>query len=170
MDVLINNAGAITLPNSDDPTDIRKNWAEGFDCLLTSNVLVTKAFMPLLRKAEWGRVIMVSSTRGSLAKNKANGLPPPEHWLYGCSKAALNLATIEFRNEELREVADEKDRVTFWAVCPGYCKTGLNGFKGFKDPVEGAAVTARLLGSRRGEILSGTFWGLEKGNFGQIPW
>lgn len=69
--VLVNNAGAVSFPKSDALTEIRENWAQGFDCLVTSQVLVTKAFLPLLRKAEWGRVIMISSARGSLSRNKS---------------------------------------------------------------------------------------------------
>ncbi|KAI1394017.1 uncharacterized protein F4822DRAFT_424474 [Hypoxylon trugodes] len=171
LDVLVNNAGAVTLPKSDDLTELRNNWTEGFNCLVTSQVLVTKAFLPLLRKAEWGRVVMISSARGSLARNKSiEKMPPTQHWLYNCSKAALNLVTIEFRNAELREVANEMDRITIWAASPGSCKTGFNSFRGMKDPLEGAEVTARLLESRRLEIPSGTFWEFEQGNFQQVPW
>ncbi|KAI4866222.1 hypothetical protein F4820DRAFT_417476 [Hypoxylon rubiginosum] len=170
LDVLINNAGSVSLPKSDDLTELRENWAQGFDCLVTSQVLVTKAFLPLLRKAEWGRVIMISSARGSLSRNKSIEMPPTQHWVYNCSKAALNLVTIEFRNAEFREVANEMDRITFWAASPGHCKTAFNNFRGFKDPLEGAEVTARLLESRRFEIPSGTFWEFEQGNFQQVPW
>lgn len=74
--VLINNAGTVSMPKSDDLTDIRENWTQGFDCLITSQALVTKAFLPLLRKAEWGRVIMISSARGSLTRNKALEVRP----------------------------------------------------------------------------------------------
>ncbi|KAI0175828.1 hypothetical protein GGR52DRAFT_538310 [Hypoxylon sp. FL1284] len=170
LDVLINNAGAVSLPKSEDLTELRVNWAEGFDCLVTSQVLVTKAFLPLLRKAEWGRVIMISSARGSLSRNKSIEMPPTQHWLYNCSKAAPNLVTIELRNAEFREVANEMDRITFWAASPGHCKTAFNNFRGFKDPLEGAEVTARLLESRRFEIPSGTFWEFEQGNFQQVLW
>ncbi|KAI2618767.1 hypothetical protein GGR54DRAFT_604471 [Hypoxylon sp. NC1633] len=170
LDVLVNNASAVSLPKSDDLTELRGNWAQGFDCLVTSQVLVTKAFLPLLRRAEWGRVIMISSARGSLARNKSAEMPPTQHIMYNCSKAALNLVTIELRNAELREVANEMDRITFWAASPGFCKTAFNNFRGMKDPLEGAEVTARLLESRRFEVPSGTFWEFEQGNFQQVPW
>ncbi|KAI1409186.1 hypothetical protein F5Y13DRAFT_193662 [Hypoxylon sp. FL1857] len=170
LDVLVNNAGAVPLQKSDDLTDVRENWAQGFDCLVTSQVLVTKAFLPLLRKAEWGRVIMISSARGSLTRNKSIEMPPTQSFMYNCSKAAINLVTIEFRNAEIREMANETDRITFWATNPGYCKTAFNNFRGFKDPLEGAEVTARLLESRRWEVPSGTFWEFEQGNFQQVPW
>jgi NAD(P)-dependent dehydrogenase (short-subunit alcohol dehydrogenase family) len=97
-------------------------------------------------------------------------LPPSQHWMYNCSKAALNLATIEFRNAEFREVAQEIDRITFWTVSPGHCKTGFNNFRGVKNPLEGAEVVVRLLASRRMEIRSGTFWEFEYGNFQQVAW
>ncbi|KAI0891745.1 hypothetical protein F4806DRAFT_500731 [Annulohypoxylon nitens] len=150
LDVLINNAGS-------------------FLCQ-TSQYLVTKAFLPLLHKAEWGRMIMISSSRGSLARNKCLEMPPTQHMMYNCSKAALNLMTIEFRNAEIREVANEMNRITFWAANPGYCKTAFNNFRGIKDALEGAEVTARLLESRRTEVPSGTFWEFEQGNFQQVPW
>ncbi|KAI2467152.1 hypothetical protein F4781DRAFT_324452 [Annulohypoxylon bovei var. microspora] len=170
LDVLINNAGSFSMPKSDDLTELRENWAQGFDCLVASQFLVTKAFLPLLRKAEWGRVVMISSARGSLARNKSIEMPPTQHIMYNCSKSALNLMTIEFRNVEIREVANEMDRITFWAANPGYCKTAFNNFMGIKDALEGAEVTARLLESRRSEIPSGTFWEFEQGNFQQVPW
>ncbi|KAI1876856.1 uncharacterized protein JN550_000928 [Neoarthrinium moseri] len=170
LDVLVNNAGAVPVPKSQELEELRSNWAEGLDCLLTSPMLVTKAFIPLLRKSGWGRVIMVSSARGSLTRNRALDMPPSQHWMYDCSKAALNLAMIEFRNSEVREIPQEKDRITFWAVSPGHCRTGFNGFRGTKDPLEGAEAVSRLLASRRAEIPSGTFWECEYGNFQQIPW
>ncbi|KAI1098296.1 hypothetical protein F4804DRAFT_325175 [Jackrogersella minutella] len=170
LDVLINNAGAVTLPKTDDLTELRENWNQGLDCLVTSQYLVTKAFLPLLRKAEWGRVIMISSSRGSLTRNKSMEMPPALHWMYSCSKAAINLMTVEFRNAELRDVVNEMDRITIWAANPGHCKTAFNSFRGYKDPLSGAEVAARLLESRRFEIPSGTFWEFEQGNFQQVPW
>lgn len=97
-------------------------------------------------------------------------MPPTQHMMYNCSKAALNLMTIEFRNAEIREVANEMNRITFWAANPGYCKTAFSNFRGIKDALEGAEVTARLLESRRTEVPSGTFWEFEQGNFQQVPW
>lgn len=42
--------------------------------------------------------------------------------------------------------------MTFWAVSPGHCKTQFNGYRGKKDPLEGARVVVRLLGSERGRL------------------
>ena len=69
--VLINNAGQALQAASDSLEDVRSCWAKNLDCLFTSQVLVTKAFMPLLRKAENPRVIAMSSARGSLTRNQA---------------------------------------------------------------------------------------------------
>lgn len=97
-------------------------------------------------------------------------MPPSVNWMYDCSKAALNLATIEFRNEEIRHFPQASDQITFWTVSPGHCRTGFNDFRGTKDPLEGAEAAVRLLESKRGAIPSGTFWEFEYGNFQQVPW
>lgn len=65
---------------------------------------------------------------------------------------------------------ENSNKITYWIVNPGHCKTGLNGFKGPKDPLEGAEVVLRLLKSKRGEIPGATFWEWEKGVLRDIPW
>lgn len=60
--------------------------------------------------------------------------------------------------------------ITFWAVSPGHCKTAFNGYKGRKDPLEGAEAVVRLLESTKGDIEPGTFWEYENGSFQQVPW
>ena len=69
--------------------------------------------------------------------------------------------------EEQREAGP---RIAFWAVSPGHCKTGFNGFRGKKDPVDGAEVVIRLLQSPPGEIAGGTFWEFENGKFQMPSW
>ncbi|KAI1779677.1 hypothetical protein F4818DRAFT_149232 [Hypoxylon cercidicola] len=112
---------------------------------------------------------MISSARGGLSRNESIEMPPTQQWVYDCSKQHSISLTIEFRNAEF-EATKEMDRITFWAGIPGHCKTAFNNFRGFKDPFEGAEVTARLLESRRFEIPSGTFWEFEQGNFQQVHW
>lgn len=78
------------------------------------------------------------------------------------------MLTVHFQAAEEHRVED--DKVTFWAVNPGHCKTGFNGFRGQKDPLDGAEVVMRLLESERDAIRGGTFWEFEKGDFQMIPW
>lgn len=66
--VLINNAAGASLPRSQDLGDIRANLNMVFNNAVTSNAIMTKAFLPLLRKSDFPRVIMTSSARGSLGR------------------------------------------------------------------------------------------------------
>lgn len=68
------------------------------------------------------------------------------------------------------EAKTEDNKITFWATSPGHCKTGFNGFRGHKDPLDGAEVVLRLLKSERGDIQGGTFWEFENNEFRQVPW
>ncbi|KAI0547209.1 NAD(P)-binding protein [Xylaria curta] len=165
--VLINNAIKL---NSSSPTQIeeqREISNSNFNNAVTSNNIVTRAFISLLRRASWPRVVMISSTRGSIQKTVNRELPPVSSVDYCVVKAALNMLTVHL---QAAEDANEENKITFWVANPGHCKTGFNGFKGPKDPLEGAEVVLRLLKSDRGNIQGGTFWEVENGEFRQVPW
>lgn len=66
--VLINNAASLQMPKTQDLAELKECSNLNFDSCVTSNILVTKAFLPLLRKSSWPRVIMNSSARGSLGR------------------------------------------------------------------------------------------------------
>ncbi len=88
---------------------------------------------------------------------------------YCIAKAALNMLTVHFQlAEENSHLANE--RISFWAVNPGHCKTAFNGYRGIKDPIEGAEAFVRLLEAKRGDIQPGTFWEFEEGEFRTVPW
>ncbi|KAI0437078.1 NAD(P)-binding protein [Xylaria telfairii] len=168
VDILINNAIKL---DSSSPTQIearRRTLNSNFNNAVTSNDIVTHAFVPLLRRAPWPRVIMVSSTRGSIQKTANRELPPVASIDYCVAKAALNMLTVHLQAAE--DAATEDNKITFWVTNPGHCKTGFNGFKGHKDPLDGAEVVLRLLRSERGDIEGGTFWEFENDEFRQVPW
>ncbi|KAI1746656.1 NAD(P)-binding protein [Xylaria castorea] len=168
LDILINNAIKI---NSSSPTQIEERRGvlnSNFNNAVTSNDIVTRAFMPLLRRAPWPRVIMVSSTRGSIQKTADRELPPVSSIDYCVVKAGLSMLTVHLQAAE--DAANEENKITFWVINPGHCKTGFNGFTGPKDPREGAEVVLRLLKSERGNVQGGTFWEIENGEFRQVPW
>lgn len=54
-------------------------------------------------------------------------------------------------------------------VSPGHCRTGFNGFRGRKDPVEGARVVVELALAERG-IYGGGFWEWEEGGLREVAW
>lgn len=66
--VLINNAASLKLPETQHLAELKDCSNSSFNSCVTSNALVTKAFVPLLRKSSWPRVIMNSSARGSLGR------------------------------------------------------------------------------------------------------
>lgn len=78
--MLVNNA--IKLDVSTAEGDLPSARAVSNACFnngITSNAIVTRAFTPLLRKSANPRVVMVSSTRGSMgrtASRQVRRLPP----------------------------------------------------------------------------------------------
>ncbi|KAI8944459.1 NAD(P)-binding protein [Xylaria longipes] len=168
LDILINNAIKLDSSSPTQLEELRRTMNSNFNNAVASNIIVTRAFIPLLRRASWPRVIMISSTRGSIQKTANKELPPVASIDYCVVKAALNMFTVHLQAAE--HVANEDNKITFWVANPGHCKTGFNGFRGHKDPLEGAEVVLRLLKSERGDIQEGTFWEFEDGKFRQVPW
>ncbi|KAJ4153708.1 hypothetical protein LMH87_010182 [Akanthomyces muscarius] len=169
LDYLVNNAARVTRPESEKFEDIRRAANEVYNNGVTSNEVVTRAFLPLLRKATSPRVVMVSSARGSIGMTAAKQLPPAAVVSYCVSKAALNMLTLHLQLEEDSR-GDGEARVGYWAVSPGHCNTAFNGFKGRKKPEEGAEMVARLLEAEAGEFEAGTFWQYEDGVLEEVKW
>ncbi|KAI3576179.1 hypothetical protein IWW34DRAFT_701903 [Fusarium oxysporum f. sp. albedinis] len=168
LDVLINNAGKVERRSSDNLADIRGASNSCYNNLITSNAVVTHAFGKLLRKCSEPRVIMISSARGSMARTNNKELPPVANIDYCVSKVGLNMLMLHLQAAENH--SNNGTNITFWAVSPGHCKTAFNGYKGRKDPLEGAEAVVRLLESTKGDIEPGTFWEYENGSFQQVPW
>jgi NAD(P)-dependent dehydrogenase (short-subunit alcohol dehydrogenase family) len=112
LDILINNAGISGLPP----------------------IRVTQAFLPLLKAAGRGRVIMVSSGLGSLGwlSDPASPFFGVNILGYNSSKSALNAVTVAFA----KELATFDIKVN--AADPGYTATDFNGHSGYRT-VEQAA-------------------------------
>ncbi|KAL0768773.1 hypothetical protein CaCOL14_008081 [Colletotrichum acutatum] len=108
LDVLINNAARVTVPESLDLPDVRSATNSVLANCVTSNLIVTQAFLPLLRKAEYPRVIMTSSARGSMTRT-ANGEVSTHHFpLF--SVAGLSHTTHSFRQQPPSTIAWQKLR------------------------------------------------------------
>jgi NAD(P)-dependent dehydrogenase (short-subunit alcohol dehydrogenase family) len=103
LDVLVNNAGYAAVPSSAlDHSDWREIYTRVYDTNVTSVALVTQHFLPLLRGSA-GRVINISSARGSTSLASGKILPPTVSIPYSVSKAALNLLTVEMsRNPPMK--------------------------------------------------------------------
>lgn len=158
LDVLINNAGIIggrVGPLETTPSD----FLACFGVNVLGPVRVTRAFVPLLAAAEVPRVVMVSSSLGSIgvttdSERFESGIVS---LVYPSSKAALNMITTQYAK------ALPTWRIN--AADPGYTATDLNGHTGHRSVVEGAAIIVELamLGA------DGPTGGLFDDN-GAVPW
>ena len=141
LDVLVNNAG-ISLdggPSSALTLELA-TLRRTFETNVFGVFSVTKAFVPLLKNSEAGRIVNVSSGLGSLTQNSdPNGQYAGVRPLaYNSSKAALNMLTVIFA----AELKDTNIKVN--AADPGYTATDLNGHSGPRTVQQGATVAVHL--------------------------
>ncbi|KAJ5852749.1 Short-chain dehydrogenase/reductase SDR [Penicillium soppii] len=115
LDYLINNAGAMDW----SPTGIEgmDNLTEMLNVNTTGPHIVSRAFLPLLRKGEKKTVINISTTLGSIAMVDAFRLLPSP--AYKISKAALNMLTAQYAKQYAN------DGFTFLGISPGWLRTDL---------------------------------------------
>lgn len=137
LDVLINNAG---IPGPWGPAeDIQP---DDFQDVFATNVLgpvrVTHAFLPLLRRGNRPRLVMVSSGMGSLNLQATDDTYRDiAHLPYPASKAALNMVTVQY--------AKALPDLLVTAVDPGLTATEFTNQTGHSiDEGSDAIVTAAL--------------------------
>lgn len=111
IDVLVNNAGIIQRVTVHDMTlaDMKRI----FNVNMFGTFLITKAVVEVMKEADYGRIISVSSVAGK----RGGGLYSGAH--YSASKAAI----IGFSKNLAREVAEFG--ITLNCVCPGSIETGV---------------------------------------------
>lgn len=140
LDVLVNNAGVATggytAPSLASLDDMRRVY----EVNVFGPVRVTQAFVPFLRKAGQGRIVMMSSSLGSIAEQLDMTTGPYAVNLlgYNSSKSALNMITVSFA----KELAAHGIKVN--AANPGYVATDLNDHQGYRTVEQGAAVAVEL--------------------------
>ena len=115
LDLLFNNAGIHGPDDGRDPLRVSPtHLSEVFHTNVTGTVLTTRALLPLLTASPHGaKVVNLSSSMGSIARSSQ--LATEHGYLsltYGCSKAALNYATMVFKHAE--------PKVAFLAIHPGW--------------------------------------------------
>jgi NAD(P)-dependent dehydrogenase (short-subunit alcohol dehydrogenase family) len=166
LDVLVNNAGAAVIPSAPDFSDYRFAFSTVYDTNVTSVAITMQLFLPLLRKSPSGIVINVSSARGSLGISSSGKMPPTVSIPYSVSKTALNALTLEMAK------FPENQGVQFHVIGPGHCKTEFNGFRGTRDPLEGANVVVELVNAEKGTVTNAGFWQTEGASreLVRIPW
>lgn len=141
LDALVNNAG-ITGGGPQQPSTVD---LEIMRAVVETNVIgvmrVTNAMLPLLRASAAPRIVNMSSSVGSLARQSGPGsenTTGPVAAAYSPSKTFLNAVMLQY----VQELAGTNILIN--AACPGFVATDLNGFRGVRTPEQGAATAIRL--------------------------
>ncbi|MEM1408420.1 MAG: SDR family oxidoreductase [Bacteroidota bacterium] len=126
LDILVNNAGI----NYDTwQTAVGADLEESHYTLeinLFGPWRMSQAFIPLMKKKGYGRIVNVSSGAGAL--NGMRGGTPA----YSVSKAGLNALTIKLAAEV------QEPNILVNAVCPGWVRTDMGGSDADRSVEEGA--------------------------------
>lgn len=140
LDVLVNNVGVggdyAAQPSNESVAGI----TTVFETNLFGTIRVTQAFLPMLRKANGARIVMMSSGLGSISLTADMKAPT---WNmaamgYSASKAALNMFTVKLAKELLA------DGIKVNAACPGSVATDMGGTAAPRTVEQGAAIAVRL--------------------------
>ncbi len=146
LDILVNNAGVAggSFPGTgpehsaaDVPMALLRKV---FDTNFFSQIAVTKALLPLLRKSAAGRIVNLSSILGSLTLQATPGSPiyDAKSFAYDASKTALNAFTIHLAYE----LKDTKIKVN--SAHPGWVKTDMGGSQAPMELEDGAKTSIAL--------------------------
>ncbi len=112
--ILVNNAGMVTTGSemlSGDSAMSPEDWDASLALNLSSALLVTRAVLPGMRAADWGRVVTVSSVSGAAMATRGDVA-------YAAAKAGLVGLTRAVAVDEARH------GITANAVAPGWIATG----------------------------------------------
>jgi NAD(P)-dependent dehydrogenase (short-subunit alcohol dehydrogenase family) len=142
LDILINNAGVMIDDQKKKVSEQSLDtWRATFDTNLFGLIATTRAFLPLLRKSEAGRIVNLSSILGSITYHSTPGSPTYDFKVapaYDVSKAAVNAYTVHLAYE----LKDSKIKVN--AAHPGWVKTDMGGEGATMEIVDGAKTSVAL--------------------------
>lgn len=144
LDILVNNAGMIhpeepLYANSTEhvsPQALR----ETFEVNFFSQVALTQALLPLIRKSPAGRIVNVSSILGSLTlhSDESSEATQVKPLAYDASKTALNQFTVHLA------ASLKQTPIKVNAAHPGWVKTDLGSQRAPMEVEDGAKTAVRL--------------------------
>lgn len=176
LDILINNAGISGVKFDENGNVISQSrtaietsidtFKEVYETNVYGVVNVTQAFIHLLRKSTEPRIVMVSTSVGSLSLQSDPNWPAYDYAkfaVYASSKSALNMYTVHLAYE-LRDTAFKVN-----AICPGYTKTDFTNYIGGAIEDAGARIVKYALIDKDGP--TGKFFSEQTNpETGEIPW
>ena len=155
LDVLVNNAGRNLSAKQQTIGSIDADMM--LELLRTNTVgplMVTQAFLPLLKQGTNSRVVNISSGMGSMGL-KLNGMIP-----YSTSKAALNMVSHRMgQNENFQGI-------TVIALDPGWVKTDMGGKNATFDIDEAVRRNIKVI-DQLNPSQTGRYFNL---NGNELPW
>jgi NAD(P)-dependent dehydrogenase (short-subunit alcohol dehydrogenase family) len=155
LDLLINNAGTYG-PNAQSIAKMDyAGWAETMAVNVMAPMRMAQAFLPHLAKGERPRVVVVTSTMGSIADNGSGG-----DYAYRSSKAAVNMVVrslaVDMRGQGIVAVA----------VHPGWVRTRMGGPGAPLSPEQSVAAMRRLIDG----LTMADSGGFRRYDGGVAPW
>ncbi len=150
LDILVNNAAILI----DKDNVVASNAdLETVKATLETNLIgawrMCKAFIPLMKKNSFGRIVNVSSGAGEFEYMATSG----GYWpAYSVSKASLNALTVMLASEL------KGTNILVNAVCPGWVRTDMGGSNATRSVEEGATTPVWLATLPDGEPTGHIFF------------
>lgn len=123
LHILVNNAAInLEFPGETSILEVSpETIAKSFQTNFYAPLLLIQMVIPLMRKANYGRIVNMSSTLGSLgdASNSNSVFAPVQTPAYRISKTGLNSLTVLFAKEL------KGTNILINSACPGWVKTDM---------------------------------------------
>jgi len=132
LDALVNNA-AVSIDSEESLEHVDLDiMRQTLEANFLGALRCCQSFLPMMREQGYGRIVNVSSGRGSFSKLAAGGP------CYRISKTALNALTVILADEV------KETNVLVNAMTPGWVRTRLGGMQAPRSTSEGAEAAVWL--------------------------